>query len=155
MGTKEKRTPYINFAYAKYSDNCLSTVPIGTKKLRIKYDSRDIRELEAYSLDGNSVGVLPIPKSWRNHPLSLDLRKRIHKASKKNNYAMPDSFAGQFRYLLEHKHLPMTALELARFASDSSGPEEVNTMSAKSLELMGRSKPPLKVSTRIKSWEDL
>lgn len=156
MGAKEKRTPYINFAYAKYSDNCLSTVPIGTKKLRIRYDSRDIRELEAYSLDGNFIGVLPIPSSWRNHPLSLDLRKRIHKASKKDKYAMPDSFAGQFRYLLDHKHLPTTALELARFAADSSGLGEVNTPNAKpSLELESVAKSTLKVSTRIKSWEEL
>lgn len=77
-GGKHHRRPHINFEGVRYTSDLLIGKPelIG-KKLKIYFNIKDIRQIQAFFEDGSELGVLVAAKSWRSTVHSLRLRKEI------------------------------------------------------------------------------
>lgn len=111
----ELRHPFIRFAYTRYKGKCLHSLAVDdVRKLRIRYDRRDIRHVRAYSPDGVFVGVLSAPSSWQRFAHSLYTRKKIFKEMKSWRRQSADPLAEYFHRIAEQRHLPSNALELIR-----------------------------------------
>lgn len=115
----ESRVPWVNFAYKQYRG------PIPTKyynkQIIIEFHRLDIRQLDAYSPDGEFLGKLLAPKAFQRFPHSLVTAKYIHKLVKVARLRKADFLGGYFDYLLNHRHLPAEALELIRISREFGG----------------------------------
>lgn len=116
----ELRHPFIRFAYTRYKGKCLHSLAVSDiRKLRIRYDRRDIRHVRAYTLEGVFVGVLSAPSSWQRFAHSLYTRKRIFKEMKAWRRQSADPLAEYFHRIAEQRHLPSNALELLRLFKEA------------------------------------
>lgn len=111
---KEGRAPHVNFHYVRYQGAGLLRLPAGVKRIRIEFNRRDIRAVQAYTLDGQALGELKAPISWQRFPHSISTRDWLHRHAKKLRLHAQDPLAGYFRYLLTHKESPGSALSLLR-----------------------------------------
>lgn len=109
----ENRNPHVNFEYVRYSGEGLRRAATA-KAVIVEADSRDIRELSVYALNGEYLGKVQAPLSWQRYPHSVTTRRRIHQLTKKRRLGSTDLLGGYFAYLLEHRELPTSALELIR-----------------------------------------
>ena len=115
----ESRDPFINYAYARYNGDGLITAARNHEThIRIRYDRRDIRKIQALSLDGTSLGELHAPATWMRYPHSLATRQRIYQLNRRYRFGMRDILAGYFHYLLANKETPSIAIELLRAYSE-------------------------------------
>jgi len=117
--TNERRMPFVRFAYTRYKGNCLNNPNLIGKKIKIRFDRRDIRSVQAYSLEGELLGTLRAPKSWQRFAHSLSTRKRIFKEMKMWKCKTLDPLAEYFHLLLIDKHTPNRALEIVRVAREA------------------------------------
>jgi hypothetical protein len=70
--------PYINFSGARYSSDVLSSnAALLGKKLRIHFDSKDLRRVRAYFENGDELGFLMAGRPWCFTAHSLRTRKEI------------------------------------------------------------------------------
>ena len=70
--------PHINFHGARYSSDVLSgNAALIGKRLRIYFDSRDLRRVRAYFENGEELGVLMAARPWCFTAHSLRVRKEI------------------------------------------------------------------------------
>lgn len=75
-----KTNPYINFSSVRYTSDVLSTKSgLVGKKLRIYFNSQDIRHVKAFFEDGAELGTLIASRSWRRTPHSLRQRQEIQR----------------------------------------------------------------------------
>lgn len=73
-----KNRPYLNFEGVRYSSDVLSSKPeLCGKKIRIYFNTQDIRQLHAFFEDGAELGVLVASRSWRRTAHSLRQRQEI------------------------------------------------------------------------------
>ncbi len=114
----ENRSPSISYSGLKYVGNGLVNVDLLDKFINISIDVRDIRQLNAYSLDGKYLGELSAPKSWQSQPLSLTTLRHIKKQVKKQGMLSKDYHSGYFNHLLNKKHYPKVATEIVRVARE-------------------------------------
>lgn len=121
----EHRIPHVNFHGVRYQGAGLMKVAGKVKRIRVEFDRRDIRSLQAFDLSGNALGELRAPASWRRYPHSLATRQIIQKKAKQHRFNARDPLAAYFRYLLDNKNQPKTALSLLRvyeeFTTTSTG----------------------------------
>lgn len=121
----ENRLPFVNFYYARYQGPGLLQAAGEHIRIRVLFDRRDIRTLQAYTLSGEYLGVLHAPLSWQRFPHSLSTRQWIHKNVKRYRLNMRDPLSSYFRYLLDNKGHPNTALSLLRvyneFTAETDG----------------------------------
>ena len=115
----ERRMPFIRFAYTRYHGTCLHDSSLIGNKIKIRFDRRDIRGVQAYSLEGKFLGSLCAPKSWQRFAHSLSTRKRIFKEMKTWKCQTLDPLAEYFHRLLIDKHTPSRALEIVRISRDA------------------------------------
>lgn len=112
----ESRLPWVNFAYKQYRG------PIPTKyynkPIIIEFNRLDIRQLDAYSQDGELIGQLLAPRVFQRFPHSLLTARYIHKLAKDVRLQQDDPLGGYFDYLVSHRHLPTEALELIRISRE-------------------------------------
>lgn len=116
----ERRMPFIRFAYTRYQGTCLHDSNLVGKKIKIRFDRRDIRSVQAFSLEGELLGSIYAPKSWQRFAHSLSTRKRIFKEMKTWKCKTLDPLAEYFHRLLMDKHIPTKALEMLRVYRDSN-----------------------------------
>lgn len=116
----ENRAPFINFYKVRYSGKCLRNPSVLQSKIRIKFNRMDIRTLEAFTLDGEFLGTIYAPKSWRRFKHSIHTRQLINKLTKDHTLQDSDPLSGYAQYLLDRKKQPKYALQLARLASEAS-----------------------------------
>ncbi len=70
--------PHINFHGARYSSDVLSgNVALIGKKLRIYFDSQDLRRVRAYFENGDELGILIAARPWCFTAHSLRVRREI------------------------------------------------------------------------------
>lgn len=111
---KESRFPHVYFAYERYQGASLMGVADTIKHIRVVFDRRDIRTLQAYTLEGEALGELLAPRSWQRFPHSLATRNHIHRHTKSLRIGMRDPLGNYFRHLLDHRGKPEVALSLLR-----------------------------------------
>ncbi|MBE8717508.1 hypothetical protein C4F51_09930 [Cellvibrio sp. KB43] len=115
---KERRRPWVNFAYLSYeAAGVLSAVKQGVK-IRIEFDRSDLRLLEAFNLKGEHLGTLRAPRNWQRFPHGLSTRKKIMNLIKIKAIQSDDPFGSYFDYLLCRRTLPTSALELVRVSRE-------------------------------------
>ena len=114
--SKEKRLPWVNFANKQYR----GFIPprFYGQKIFIQFDRRDIRELRAFSREGEDLGTLKAPLTWQRFPHSLVTARYIHKLVKADRLKAQDPFGGYYDYLTNHRELPTAALELIRITRE-------------------------------------
>lgn len=78
------RPPHVNFSYVRYTSERLShswhlLTRDGKNRLRIYFDTRDLRHLQAYTEDGQFFDTLTADRPWCFTPHSLWMRNEIMK----------------------------------------------------------------------------
>lgn len=112
--TTEHRAPFVNFYHCRYSGPALSRLSTTVKEIRVLYDERDIRHLQAQTLDGRSLGVLSVHKSWLRFAHSLQTRRYLIKRQRAGRAQTPDPLTDYFLSLARQRHTPTAASELLR-----------------------------------------
>lgn len=96
-----KRRPYINFEYLRYKGPGLLALPKGADKVVIHFDRRDIRQVEAFTLDGRSLGYLHCPGNWQSRPHGIYTRRYLFKHCRQLVRRSPDALTEYFQELRE------------------------------------------------------
>ncbi len=112
--THEHRPPHINFHYARYYGYGLLPVAKKERYIRVTFNRRDLRKLKAYTLTGEPLGELQVSKPWQRFPHDMATRQWIHKNAKRFRMNKQDPLSSYFRFLLENRSKPGTALTLLR-----------------------------------------
>lgn len=102
---KQNCQPYINFQYLEYKGPGLLALPKGENHVLIRFDSRDIRQVEVFTLNGGSLGFLSCPGSWQSYQHGLKTRQYIRKHHRSLMTRSPDpltEFFHQLRKKLSH-----------------------------------------------------
>ena len=110
----DHRPPHINFQGVRYRGEKLLEAAPTHNKIIIEYDRRDIRWLNARTLNGKDLGRLAAPQSWLRFSHGIATRQLINKKVKQHQYHGRDPLAEHFRYLLEQKGSPKIALQMVR-----------------------------------------
>jgi len=121
----EGRNPHINFYGVRYKGAGLNRTALKNKEIIVHYDCRDIRVLNAYTIDGQEIGDLLAPKSWQRFKHSLATRQQINKLVKQKKFNEHDALANHFRYLLEHKGMEKSNLQILRVFQEYTEDEGV------------------------------
>jgi len=108
----EKRCPYVQFCYCRYTGDGLLTLAPGDKFVFIDYDRRDIRTLWARAPQGQALGPLLAPRSWRRFAHSEATRKWLHHEKRDARYAAADPITGHFLTLLDQRRTPKVAEQM-------------------------------------------
>ena len=70
--------PYVNFEGVRYTSDVLaSKADLRGKKIRIYFNTQDIRQLHAFFEDGTELGILIASRAWRRTAHSLRQRREI------------------------------------------------------------------------------
>ncbi|MGF6362104.1 putative transposase [Pseudomonas frederiksbergensis] len=113
--------PYIVVDKARYTNSRLrsSTGFIGTKLL-VKINPKDLRSVEAFLPDGESLGSLTVLGYWRNTKHSRLTRKIINKAFRDRTFELTqqDNIVLSFWDHLEKSHNKKSRLERQRLLSE-------------------------------------
>jgi len=90
-GAQTGRSPFVEFHYARYSNEVLHSRQdlVGTKIWVICHKEDDCRVVLASTLDGMSLGVLRAAPPWHMSPHSLSVRTAICQANAKGQFAIP------------------------------------------------------------------
>ena len=119
----DQKKAYINFYYDRYQGPGLQHALKYEKKIIVRFYRKDIRTLQAYSVQGMPLGLLYCSPPWRRFAHSLPTRQVIYHHYKKQHFHSRDLLAGYLRMLLENKGKPQIALQLLRvydeFTQDS------------------------------------
>lgn len=111
---KEVRSPYIHFEKARYHNAGVLPAELINQQIIVEFDRRDIRTLQAYTLQGEALGTLLAPKTWLRFPHSLRTRKLINRLVRLKRIQRDDPLGAYFDYLLDHRDIPSMALRLMR-----------------------------------------
>jgi len=114
----ENRAPFVNFAGTRYSGPGLWDAVENQKLIRIRFDRRRIRTIDAYTLDGVSLGKLYAPASWQRFEHSRATRKLLLKLTRKDRLSRQDPLSDYLHLLLENKDNPKDALSLLRIFTE-------------------------------------
>lgn len=109
---KERRRPYVHFCYCRYSGNGLLSLAPDDTRIVVEFDRRDIRTLNARTLQGRTLGTLEGPRTWRRFAHSYATRSWFFKEKRASRYADSDPITGYFRELLEQKRTPSVAADI-------------------------------------------
>lgn len=110
----EHRTPHVNFYHARYQGPGLLRIAAKGKSIRVMFDRRDVRTLQAYTLAGEPLGELTVSRPWQRYPHSIATRQWIHRNAREYRFGLHDPLGDYFRYLLEQRGKPKMALSLLR-----------------------------------------
>jgi putative transposase len=111
---KDGGLPYINFEHLRYKGPGLLDASLFNQKIRIRFDRRDIRSVQAFTDRGKSLGTIRAPKTWQHSPHGVTTRRYIFKLVKQKRLRAPDLLAGYMEYLLNNRHHEKQALTLLR-----------------------------------------
>lgn len=114
----DNRPPQVSFLGLRYVGEGLKKSKLTNKQISIKYDRRDLRYIEAFTLDGKSLGLLKAPLSWQSHPFSERTKKRINKLTRDNHLRLKDPLKDMLEITLIDKHKPKKALEVVRLIKE-------------------------------------
>jgi hypothetical protein len=113
--------PHIVVDKARYTNDRLKKTPglIGTKLL-VKINPKDLRSVEAFLPDGESLGALTVLGYWRNTKHSRLTRKLINKAFRDRTFELTqqDDIVLSFWGHLEKSHSKKSRLERQRLLSE-------------------------------------
>ncbi|MCK9530579.1 MAG: hypothetical protein M0R77_08470 [Gammaproteobacteria bacterium] len=84
------RRPYIDYLYARYTNDILARMPelIG-EKLILFVNPDDLRVILAYLPDGSELGYLRACGAWSRTPHSIETRRHIHRLVKEKRLSIP------------------------------------------------------------------
>lgn len=121
---RDVHTLHVNFAYATYkSDDLRHLLALGSKKLNVEFDRRDIRKLDVVGDDGKVVGPLQVQGIWKRFPHDIRLRNVICQQSRDARRDQPAALAEYFRALTKRLDRPSDALRFLDVIRRITGPD--------------------------------
>ena len=115
----EKRRAFINFMYLRYTGDCLNDSRLINNYVLVRYDRRDIRSADVFSLDGRFLGKIFAPKSWQRFAHGLRTRRIVIQLTREFKFKNDDLLAEYFHHLMINRDTPEKALELIRVSRES------------------------------------
>ena len=109
---KERRRPYVQFCYCRYSGNGLLSLAPDDARIVVEFDRRDIRTLTARTLQGRPLGSLAGPRTWQRFAHSYATRSWLFKEKRVSKYEDCDPLTGYFKELLDQKLTPSLAADI-------------------------------------------
>lgn len=116
----EHRSAHINFLYLRYQGNCINREDLVNQQVELRYDFRDIRRLDVYTLTGEYVGEVLAPKSWQRFSHTVKTRQYIHKYCRLKRIKMKDPLAEFFWLQVNRKNHEKSALMIANLFQEYS-----------------------------------
>ena len=93
-------SPRINFSYSQYTGKCLNDEELINKKVLIKYNPNDLRELSVFRENGvELLGKVYAPSCWLERPFTLKTRNLIKDLIKENKFETNLIKGAQAEYL--------------------------------------------------------
>jgi len=148
--SKEKRWPYVHFEKQRYSAPVDLVHHQVKQEIIIKYDFRDIRQIEAVTTDGKKLGILRAPNSWQLCRHNVDLRRYIMRMVGQKLISGKDPLHGLFEYLRTQKELPQKALDLTSMIKNMK--EQMPVITPKNDELYSQSRKQTKRPIKAIKW---
>lgn len=151
---KDRRKPYVQFCYCRYSGNGLLSLAPDDTRIVVEFDRRDIRTLDARTLQGRALGTLDGPRTWNRFAHSYATRSWLFKERRVSRYADSDPITGYFRELLGQKRTPDVAAQILSLYLEvtphsqpwlATGEEAQTAMAVKGID--GPSQPPSRTSS--------
>lgn len=105
---------HINLDRVSYPCRTLTKLTVHDHHVEIRYDWRDLRVLDVYSLQGQFLGQVFAPMSWQSYPHSKATRSFINSLIRKNQLRSPDLLAGTLHWLMQHSDQASQARNLLR-----------------------------------------
>lgn len=137
-GSVEKGVrPHVNFENVRYTNDILAGngALIG-KRLRIYFDTKDLRTLRAFFEDGQELGVLVAARPWNSIKHSLATRKaifrliRLGKLRYRNGQSVLEAYAEYRRKVAIDSRSRKAATKLAKVQKESNCPVTSTTSGA-------------------------
>jgi putative transposase len=115
---KENRDPHVSFKGLRYTNSDFTDKTLRGTRVKIKYDLRDIREIEVQTLGGKLITKLNAPRTYQRYKLSINTLNFINELTNEKVKLGKDPVAGVMAHLLRNKTLPQTALRIAHLHRD-------------------------------------
>jgi putative transposase len=156
---KEKRAPNVSYKSIQYKGSCLTSDELIGRKIQIEVDVRDLRVIQAYSLDGKWIGELRAPIKKQNYPLSLVTLNAMKTAQKETKGLKEKAVDGYFDYIFENAATPSENLEVLRVYTElKRSPSESKYTPFPPLHSIETQNPIIQRKSNISKiprWEDL
>lgn len=116
--------PWITLVYQRYRGPCLARYD-GSPRVEVRYDTRDIRFLEVYTLAGTYLGPVEVQGTWRAFKHDARFRAQVCREAAQSKRRAGDPMNRYLNQLLEAPATPARALELHRLRElvSTSGPQ--------------------------------
>lgn len=111
--------PWLNFLYKRYRGDCLARHD-GSLRVEVRYDTRDIRFLEVFTLDGHRIGPVEVQGTWRAFKHDARFRTRICRDTAQQKRQAADPIGEYLDHLLKSPSHPARALEIHRLRESMS-----------------------------------
>ncbi|GHD29529.1 hypothetical protein [Parahalioglobus pacificus] len=122
----ETRPPWVNVLGMRYTLCSVEPDVELPKQVTIRYDSRDVRYVQAENHRGVLCGQFCLPKSYRRRPLSLTSLRWLTKGGRDARKNKRDGVTALLENIERGKATPRDTTQLLRLLSDVSNPGEGN-----------------------------
>ncbi len=105
--------PWINLFYQRYRGECLAQHDV-PRQVEVRYDTRDVRFLDVYTLDGRRVGPIEVQGTWRAFKHDERFRTQVCRDAAQKKRRAADPIGQYLDQLLKSPPHPARALEIHR-----------------------------------------
>jgi len=153
---KENRNPHVSFKGLRYTNREFTDKSIRDKRVNIKYDLRDIREIEVQTLGGKFITKLQAPRTYQRYKLSISTLDYINELTNEKVKLGKDPVAGVMAHLLRNKNLPQTALKIVHLHQDMTSfaddPPTDSEPDSPDCQLVTKQFPKARPARKIGDW---
>lgn len=146
---KNRRRPHINFATLTYRGACLCDAGLVGKKVRVKYDIRDVISVKVFDLNGKLLGDIFCQKSRQGSPLSLRSLQHMNRYTNKHKGVAIQTIDEYFEALSEEVQKPIVATEMVRISRERNSHAKRQGKSASKVMIQQKLIIPNSTKTRI------
>lgn len=117
--------PHINLLNTRYDGGDLLP-SLKQRQINVRYDIRDVRTVNAYTLEGQSLGTLSAPKRWTLHRHSEHTRNKIYKFVRSQRRLLDDPIGKYLSSLINQSDRPDSVREIVRLAIEMGRDETLH-----------------------------
>lgn len=152
----ENRNPHVSFKGLRYTNRNFIDKTLRGERVLIKYDLRDIRELEIQTLSGKLIAKLQAPRTYQRYKLSISTLSCINELTNEKIKLGKDPVAGVMAHLLRNKNLPQTALKIVNLHRDMTsnviGTPTVSKQNIPTRQLATKQPQKTRSARKIGNW---
>jgi len=114
----EMRRPEIKLKGLVYRGADLNDRRLGSKRVRVKRDKRDIRSIDVYTIEGLKIATLYAPRAYMHYPLTEQTLERVQAFAEENGYTGCNPVLAYLRYLFINKGTKKHGLDFLRVSEE-------------------------------------